>query len=298
MSTRAAATAMATLAVALVGVATAAVAGERPAELGRMAATGAVELSGPGGAILELEGMRPGQSVTGTVALRNDGEAAGRLRLARTALADTPGRGGARLSQALRLRIEELGSGAPRVVYDGGLEGPSLLDFGTIAGDQGRAFRFTATLPDTGRPPGPVAGDNALQAASTQVDWTWATEAVEPTPTPTPTPAATPEPTVTPQPTATPAPTQTPVPEPTAAPAATPPPPPVVVGGGAPELTLRIPRQVVLKTKGITLFGRCDEACSVRFAAQVTTAPKTPAKARVLTVRLRCRSRSRRGRRS
>jgi hypothetical protein len=63
----------------------------------------------------------------------------------------------------------------------------------------------------------------------------------------------------------------------------TPPPPPVVGGGGAPQLTLRIPRQVVLKSKGIMLFGRCDEPCGIRFDAQIATAPKKKAsKARVL----------------
>ena len=95
-------------------VATAAPARERPAELGRMAAEGAVKLSaaGSGHAILTASGLRPGQSVAGNIALANVGESRGRLTLRRTGMVDTPGRFGGRLSDALLLRVEELGGGS------------------------------------------------------------------------------------------------------------------------------------------------------------------------------------------
>jgi hypothetical protein len=259
---RSVAVAAATLALALACVATAALAGERPAKLGHMAAAGAMSLSGPGGAILDVSGMRPGWSASGTVTLSNVGDAGGRLSLGRTGLSDVAGRGGGRLSAALVLRVEELVP-APRIVYEGSLDGLALLDLGAIAGAEVRTYRLTVTLPDTGRPAGPLSGDNAFQGASTRVDWLWTATTPEPTPTPTPT---APPPVVPPAPMVTPD-------------------LPIVVGGGgsgAPRLVLRIPYQRVLASKGITMFGTCSEPCGVRFAAQIATAPKRATKARVL----------------
>jgi hypothetical protein len=260
--TPAAAAAAATVALALACVATAALAGERPAKLGDMAASGAVELSGPGGTILDVRGMRPGWSASGTVVLSNVGEAHGRLSLERTGLSDVAGRGGAVLSAALVLRVEQLGP--QRLVYEGSLDGFALLDLGPLAGDEVRVYRLTVTLPDGGRPPGPVAGDNAFQGASTQVDWEWSATTLEPTPTPTPTPTATPTP---PQ-------VQPPV-------AATPD-LPVVVGGGAPRLALRLPFQRVLQTRGITMFGTCDVRCAVSYLAYIETAHRGGGRRRTL----------------
>ena len=110
------------LALAVALVATAAPARERPAELGRMAAEGAVTLSaaGTGHAILTASGLRPGQSVSGNIALANVGESRGRLTLLRTGMVDTPGRFGGRLSDALLLRVEEIGGGS----WTGPLAGP------------------------------------------------------------------------------------------------------------------------------------------------------------------------------
>ena len=160
------------LALVVALVATAAPARERPAELGRMAAEGAVTLAAAGSshAIITAGGLRPGQSVGGNVALANVGESRGRLTLLRTRMVDTPGRFGGRLSDALLLRVEEVGGGS----WTGPLAGPDALDLGVMEPGEGRSYRLTLTLPDTG----PAGRDNAVQGSSVTIDWAWATESL------------------------------------------------------------------------------------------------------------------------
>ncbi|HKG65217.1 MAG TPA: hypothetical protein VKB28_14185 [Solirubrobacteraceae bacterium] len=260
------------LVIAVALAAAAAPARERPAELGRMAAEGAVTLSaasGTGHAIITASGLRPGQSVSGLVALANVGESRGRLTLRRTGMADTPGRFGGRLSDVLLLRVEELGGGS----WTGPLSGPDALDLGIMEPGEGRSYKLTLTLPDTG----PRGRDNGVQGSSVTIDWAWTTESVGPV-------LVTPTPTATPIPTATPAPGATHAPDAPAAPDA-----PVTDDDlqpqpvrRAPRLELRIPHQRVLATRGISMFGRCDQPCRISFKARVTTAPVARATARTL----------------
>jgi hypothetical protein len=242
-------------------VASAAPARERPAELGRMAAEGAVTLSAAGShAIITASHLRPGQSVAGNVALANVGESRGRLTLLRTRMVDTPGRFGGRLSDALLLRVEEIGGGS----WTGPLAGPDALDLGIMEPGEGRSYRLELTLPDTG----PHGRDNAVQGSSVTIDWAWATESVggpPPAQTPTATPSATPTPTPTPTPTATPAPEdETEL---------------AVRAAAAPRVQLRIPHQRVLGTRGVTLYGNCDRPCLVSLRARIQTAPRSRAAA-------------------
>ena len=243
------------LLVAAVLLATAAPARERPAKLGRMASEGAVTLaaSGSSHAIITASGLLPGESVGGNIALANVGETRGRLTMLRTGMVDTPGPFGGRLSGALMLRVEEVGGGS----WTGPLAGPDMLDLGVMEPGEGRSYRLTLTLPDTG-----LGGrDNAVQGSSVTIDWAWATESVGGPATFTPT--------------ATPAPA-TPGPVPTAEPQ-----PPVPVRA-APRLTLRIPHQRVLGARGIAMYGSCDRPCRVTFKARVRTAPLAGAKAKTL----------------
>lgn len=250
-------------------VATAAPARERPAELGRMAAEGAVKLTASGShAIITASGLKPGQSVGGNVALANVGDARGRLTLLRTNMVDTPGRFGGRLSDALLLRVEELGGGS----WTGPLSGPDALDLGIMEPGEGRSYRLTLTLPDTG----PAGRDNAVQGSSVSIDWAWHTESVgPPVSTPTPTPTATPAPGGggggTPP--ATPS-SETP-------PASATPEPPQPVRR-APRLELRVPHQRVLATRGISMYGSCDRPCRISFRARIETSPLAHASARTL----------------
>ena len=252
----------AVLALVAALVATAAPARERPAQLGRMAAQGAVTLAAAGSpnAILTASGLRPGQSVAGSIALANVGESRGRLTLLRTRIVDTPGRFGGRLSDALLLRVEEIGGGS----WTGPLTGPDALDLGVMEPGEGRSYRLTLTLPDTG----PQGRDNWVQGSSATIDWAWATESVGPPPAATPT--ATPVSGSTPAQQATP---------PTAAPEAPEAPLPV---RRAPMLQLRIPHQRVLGTRGISMYGSCDRACRIAFRARIQTSPLARASARTL----------------
>ena len=254
------------IALAIALVASAAPARERPAELGRMAATGAVTLAGASGssAIIHATGLMPGQSVSGNVALANVGDSRGRLSLLRTGMVDVPGRFGGRLSDALQLRVEEAGGDA----WTGPLAGPEILDLGVIEPGEGRSYRLTLTLPDTG----PAGRDNAVQGSSVTIDWAWATEAIGPPPAATPT--ATPEPGG--------GATAGAPPTPGATPPAVVPEQPLPVRRGAPRLELRIPHQRVLGTRGINVFGRCDRPCRVTFRARIQTSPLARASARTL----------------
>ena len=251
------------LALVVAAVATAAPARERPAELGRMAAQGAVTLAAAGSthAIITASGLRPGQSVGGNVALANVGESRGRLTLLRTRVVDTPGRFGGRLSDALQLRVEEVGGGS----WSGPLAGPDMLDLGVMEPGEGRSYRLTLTLPDTG----PNGSDNAVQGSSVTIDWAWATESLggqPPSQTPSPTPPASPGPDATAAP-GTPARIEEPGPRPVR---------------GAPRLQLRIPHQRVLATRGISMFGSCDRPCRISFRARIETAPRARSSAKTL----------------
>jgi hypothetical protein len=267
MNPRALATGLLLL-VAVVLMAAAAPARERPAKLGRMASEGAVTLaaSGSSHAIITASGLFPGESVGGNIALANVGETRGRLTMLRTRMVDTPGPFGGRLSDALMLRVEELGGGS----WTGPLSGPDMLDLGVMEPGEGRSYRLTLTLPDTG----PGGRDNAVQGSSVTIDWAWATETLGgpgATPTPTSTPTATPS--------ATPAPPGQATPQPVA-PAATPVPPLPV--REAPRLHLRIPRQRVLATRGISLYAGCDRPCRLSFQARIETSPLARASGRTL----------------
>jgi hypothetical protein len=256
-------------AVALVAwAASGAFAHDRPAQLGAMAAAGEIRLASPddGTAVLTASHMVPGDAVSGTVTLANTGDADGDLQLDRTAVVDSLGAGGGRLSGALRVEVDDVTGGMPQPVFDGALDQFDDLTFGRLAAGEQRTYRLTARLPDRGLPPGPMAGDNALQGATTQVDWTWHAEPMPgpaATPTPTPSPAVTPAPTTAPRPITT----------------------PLDSAAAASVLTLRIPWQRVMRTHGITVWGTCDRLCRLTFSARVQTAPRHGGHRRTLLAR-------------
>jgi hypothetical protein len=239
-----------------------ALAHDRPAELGAMAATGEIHLASAedGTTVLTASEMVPGDAVSGTVTLQNTGDAAGDLRVDRSDLQDVLGRGRGRMSRSLLVRVDDVTGGAPQLRFSGGLVALDDLDLGALAAGERRTYRVTAWLPDGGRPSGPLAGDNALQAAGTEVEWTWHAEPVAP-------PAVPPAPT----PTATPAPPAGDVPLPVQRPPS-----------AASVLTLRLPWQRVLRTHGITVWGTCDQRCRLTFSAKVQTAPRHGARRRTV----------------
>jgi hypothetical protein len=245
------------VAVAL-AIATAAVASAGPhdAELGRIAADGPVTLASnhPGVALLHADHLVPGGRISGIVSLTNTGDVPGVLALGVTGRHDKPGIYGGHLSDVLQFKIEDLsGRVAPRQVL---MRQASTFALGRLAGHESRSYRVTATFPDTGLPAGPASGDNLLKAASVEVALQW--QLTAPDPVPTPAPGAQP----------TPAPPGTLVPSSTHA-------RPLL-------LTLRVPKQRVLKPRGIAAYAMCEIACKVRFTARTDNAPKKHKKRKTL----------------
>ena len=240
-------------------LAIAAVASARPrdAELGRLAADGPITLASnkPGVALLQASAIKPGDSVSGTVALTNDGDRPGTLQLATTGLHDKPGTHGGRLSHVLRLRVQDLGGGtAPAETT---LDRASTFALGSLRAKETRSYRVTATFPDGGLPPGPATGDNLQQGSSVEVALQWQITETAP---PVATPVA--------KPPAPPAPSTAPVPPITL---------PIGPSGGAGHtilVRLRIPAQRVIGPRGLKVFAECEVACSLRFTAQIDSAPR------------------------
>jgi hypothetical protein len=264
-------------AVAVV-LAIAAVASARPrdAELGRLAADGPITLASnkPGVALLQASAIKPGDSVSGTVALTNDGDRPGTLQLATTGLHDKPGTHGGRLSHVLRLRVEDLSGG--KAPAETTLDRASTFALGSLRAKETRSYRVTATFPDGGLPPGPAAGDNLQQGSSVQVALQWQiTEAAPPVATPVPKPPTHPS---------------APVPPFTL---------PIGPSGGAGHtilVRLRIPAQRVIGPRGLRVFAECEVACSLRFTAKIDSAPRGHKKRHMLLAKkvLRKQRRARR----
>jgi hypothetical protein len=124
--------------------------------------------------IFEASNIGPGDGVSGTVTVANDGEEAGELTLSQHDVVDTPGAGGGLLSRGMSMRIREISDPAkPRPVYEGAVAPMPLLELGPLEPGQSRAFEFDASLPDRGTPAGAAVGDNAFQGAALSVGYSW-----------------------------------------------------------------------------------------------------------------------------
>ena len=132
---------------------------------------------------LEIPGLVPGRPASADVAVANDGGDAASVSLRSLGLEDTAGPYGGFLSPRLELRIARADTGAP--IYTGPLADFETADLGALPSGQQHPLRFTVTLPDTGIPPTPTTGDNAVQGASTKLELrytAYASETVEPEP--------------------------------------------------------------------------------------------------------------------
>ena len=135
-----------------------------------LAATGAAALtkSVGGDAVVRAGDMEPGESVSGTVTVKNDGDATGAFRLAQSDVLDVPGSGGGRLSTKLHLTVDDTGNG--RRVYQGVLGAMREHALGYLPAGEQHAYRFMLAYP--AQPP-----DDAYAGArvETTFDWTGAT---------------------------------------------------------------------------------------------------------------------------
>ncbi len=150
------------------------------------AAAGAVHIvnSREGTAVLGAETLQPGEQVSGTVRIGNDGTLAGDLVLRAGALSDTAGAGGGRVSDALQLSIVDVTAPAqPVTLYAGPPAGFTQVAAGRVAAGGARDYRIDATF---ATPPG---DDNRFQGSVLSLGLEWGATAVPAAPTPTPTPA-------------------------------------------------------------------------------------------------------------
>jgi hypothetical protein len=127
-------------------------------------------------AILTAGNIVPGNSSTGTVDIKNTGSASGNFSLSHTTPVDTPLSPG--LSKKLNVTVQDLGDPACSTscpaavqVYSGTLYAmPASTSLGAFAAGVTHRYEFTVNFPDGGT----GGADNAYQAASTVVEYDWA----------------------------------------------------------------------------------------------------------------------------
>ncbi len=134
------------------------------AELAGVFSNGPLAIAGDSAAI-DARGLAPGQTVTGSVVLSNDGGSPGRFWLGSDVAAATTTPAGSDLSSALRVVVTEVG-GEGRALYRGTLAGLSAVDLGTFAPRAVRVYRFAVTLPRQ------VAASMAGESLSVRLRWT------------------------------------------------------------------------------------------------------------------------------
>ena len=134
------------------------------ADLAGVFSNGPLAVAG-GSAVFAARDLVPGQTVTGSVVLSNDGGSPGRFWLGTDIFAGTSSPAGSGLGRALRVVVTEVG-GAGRSLYRGTLAGFSAVDLGTFAPRAVRAFRVAVTLPRQ------VAASVAGDALSVRLHWT------------------------------------------------------------------------------------------------------------------------------
>jgi hypothetical protein len=177
------------LAAALVGVSLLAAEGRPGAAAPRVElvdGTLSLQNSLDGQAVFSAENIGPGDSAVGSVTVSNAGTVAGALTLSQSASSDTPGPGGAPLSERLDLVVRDATSGSPTTVYSGRLDALGSLALGTLGPGAARVYSFNASLP-------PSAGE-AVAAASMSVSYRWTAETSPPGEPPVPPPVAPPSP--------------------------------------------------------------------------------------------------------
>ena len=175
------ATIVATLAMSLAAIGLAVAAPGDPASASLRRASGAVGISNSraGDHILAAGNMRPGEGVSGTVTIGNDGDVAGRFKVAATPPQDTPGAFGGLLSERVELTLSDVTGATPVVIFTGHPADFAEYDVGTFGPGEEREFRFTMTLPQ--------AAGNAYQGSALSLGFVWTAGTVTPTPTATPT---------------------------------------------------------------------------------------------------------------
>jgi spore coat-associated protein N len=127
-----------------------------------------------GQAVLGVNGIKPGGSVSGTVNIKNGGNIPASFQVAIQNLVDIPA--SPPFSAKLSLEVDDLGDPscvsscpAPVALYIGPLASMGALGLGTFSAGVTHEYRFTVTFPDGG----PNGADDAYGGASTKADFLW-----------------------------------------------------------------------------------------------------------------------------
>jgi hypothetical protein len=149
-------------------------------------ASGALSIanSRAGQAVFSAGAMRPGEGVSGTVQIGNDGELPGRFNVRASGVNDIAGPDGGLLSERVELVLFDVTRVQnPITVYAGTPADFDSVDLGVFAPGASRSYLFAATLPD-----GDPQSDNLYQGSALGLGFEWqATAVASATPTPTPT---------------------------------------------------------------------------------------------------------------
>jgi len=142
-------------------------------------AAGALHMSSREGAVLRAASLAPGGKTTGTITLTASDKAPIAMTLSGSAVRDSPGRNGGKLSNRLVLTVEDITNArAPRRIYRGKLSGLGEQRLGRMAAGSHRIYRFSVRFPDGGAPSSPPTGDNAYQGSTAEVDFRWTSRAL------------------------------------------------------------------------------------------------------------------------
>lgn len=125
-------------------------------------ATASIQLSSSAAnqAIVAASGMKPGDTRQGTIAIGNEGGAAG------TVVLKASGLRGSALAAAIDFKLEYVSGGGGVQKWSGKLGSFSSVDLGSFGPASTREYRFTLSWPS-------AANDAALQGASTSLTFQW-----------------------------------------------------------------------------------------------------------------------------
>jgi hypothetical protein len=125
-------------------------------------AAASVQLSSsvPNQAIVAATGMRPGDSRQGTIAIGNQGTAAGIVILRGAGLTGIP------LASVIDLKVEDTTGGGSTQKWSGKLSSFSSVGLGSFAAATTRTYKFTLSWPS-------ASSEASLQGASTSLTFQW-----------------------------------------------------------------------------------------------------------------------------
>jgi hypothetical protein len=121
-----------------------------------------------GSVALDARRLTPGQTVTGSMVVANEGNASGRFTLRTSSLVDGPGPAGGSLAHTVWLTVTDVTVvGAPRRLYTGSLAGLSGVDVGRFGPGAARTFRIAVTFPQQ------AVGGSAFSGSSLSLAFAW-----------------------------------------------------------------------------------------------------------------------------